>query len=142
MKYKIEKLSKNLTSIAKTVVTCTDEKGIINLRFPQTQKLKLCSAFFCFPIGSLYAALNSTFLLTNYQSLVHSNRKCYLILKNSWKYHFRTAYLVAIFNFETIFSTFHENISSFRNFYTNFDNSQFVVFKFAKKISRGDCTKN
>ena len=48
VKYKTEKISKNLTSIAKTAVTCTDEKGIINLRFPQTQKLKLCSAFFVF----------------------------------------------------------------------------------------------
>lgn len=68
--------------------------------------------------------------------------KYYLIPKNARKYHFRTAYLVAIFNFATIFLTSHENISSFQNLFTNFDKAQFVVFKFAKKIYRGDCRKN
>ena len=66
VKYKIEKLSKSLIRTVKTVLTCTNEKGIIDLRFPQMQKSKFCFAFLCFPIGSLFSALNSTFVLSNH----------------------------------------------------------------------------
>lgn len=37
-KYK-KKLSKNITSVVKTVLTCTKEKNITDLCFPQTQKI-------------------------------------------------------------------------------------------------------